>query len=144
MFNSIGILAIGDINNSITISPYTNYAFSTYLDDGIEIIEGSVTIHDENEKIRGWLELSDAPLIFMFDTPSSRSYEGLSLSITLPEGAGIDLLSAPNAYISFITQPVKDSVPVFICYPYRPGGGTPTFESQLDEYILTFSFLRIV
>lgn len=137
-------------DNARTQTPaYVNYAFSTNLDDGRKLVEASMVIEDTDMWIQSWFQGTVEPLQIVFDLPpnpthKSTDYEGLSLSITLPPEAFRGSVT-PSGYLepqlSFITQPIKEIVPIFMCYPYCPGGGTPTFNDTFTDYTLTFSLL---
>lgn len=145
---------LGPNASSTQIAPeYINYAFSTDLGDGRRLIEASMLIYDDSQWIQTqWLEFYEEPLILGFTTSSDTGYEfsdyeGLSLSFTLPPEAAEPLFvedKRSDAYISIITQPIQRPTPVFVCYPYRPGGGTPVFTNSLVTYTLTFSLLSTI
>ena len=140
----VGTLA--DRDDTVRIYPAAvNYGFKTHLGNNIELIEGSLRISDKSQKIQTWLEENNAPLICTFTMAPSRIYIGLSLSITFPVEAYIELTKPMHdSCVSLIIQPIRGVVPTFLCYPYRPGGGTPIFEELLTSYTLTFSLLSTV
>lgn len=138
---SIRIMSLEHSDDLLETTPERiNYAFSTYLDSNTELIEASVIIMDPNNKIRTWIGEAD-PIIFGFRTPSSRNYAGLSLSIVLPYTI-LETGYSPNEAVFFITQPITNIFPVFVCYPYYPSNGLPILDKPLDEYTLVFSLLR--